>query len=182
MSPAVPTDSELELSTDRLVLEPITTRHAEELCSLFADAELHRYLPSDPPSLEVQRTQCERWARRRSPDGTELWLNWAARHRADNQVIAHLQAGVVGAVASLAYVVARDHQQQGVATEALRAVMALLRDRFDVTELTAHIDTRNHVSIALVKRLGLQQEQLIEGADFFKGEPSDEYVFKLRLG
>jgi len=178
--PALPADSELSLSTDRLVLEPITTAHAEEIHALFSDEELHRFVPFEPLSLEDQRAQCATWQSRRSPDGKELWLNWAARYR--EQVIGHFQIGVENdGVGVLGYLVARAWQRQGFAAEALRAVMTFARERLHVVEYKAWIDTRNCASVALVERLGLQQIAVVQAADFFKGAQSDEYVFSIRL-
>lgn len=170
------------LSTLRLALEPITENHARELCELFLDPELHLFVPFEPLPFEKQRERCARWEKRLSPDGDELWLNWAARSKATGDVIAHFQAGVNrDAVASIGYLVARKSQGQGIATEGLENVLAYLRDDLGVHEAKAWIDTRNEPSIRLVKKLGMNQVGFVENADFFKGASSDEFVFSKPL-
>lgn len=166
------------LATSRLILDPIDQRHAEELCELFSDPELHRFIPTEPISIEKQRERCDRWARRRSPDGKEVWLNWIARDKDSGQAIGHFQAGVgQEGRASIGYLVARSHQGKGISTAALHTVFTYLRDRLGVREVKAWSDTRNEASHRLARRLGMVQVDFIKDADFFKGTSSDEYVF-----
>jgi ribosomal-protein-alanine N-acetyltransferase len=169
------------LTTERLLLEPIVESHAEELCELLRDPELHHFVPYEPISLERQRERCVKWAKRRSPDGTELWLNWAARDQRPQMpttIIAHFQAGVkLDHTASVGYVVGRDFQRQGIAFEGLTAVFKYLNEILGVKEIRAWSDTRNHASHRLAEKLGMTQIDVIKDADFFKGASSDEFVF-----
>jgi len=142
-SPLVPDIDQLRLETSRLFLEPVEESHAEELWELFRDPELHHFVPFEPQSLEKQRERCSRWAKRCSPDGSEIWLNWAARDKGMRTVIAHFQAGVKQTgVASIGYLVARKHQKQGIAAEGLETVFTYLRDVLHVRELKAWSDRR----------------------------------------
>lgn len=167
-----------ELKTTRLVLEPITELHAEELWKFFSDTELHHFVPFEPPTLAQQIERCVRWAKRRSPDGKELWLNWAARDKKSEKIVAHIQAGVKDdKIASIGYVVSRDFQRSGIATECLEVVFEYLRDSLEVKEVKAWSDTRNEASHRLVEKLGMVKIETIKDADFFKGKSSDEFVF-----
>lgn len=168
------------LHTARLVLEPVVEEHAEELCELYGDPELHRYVPYELMTLGQHRARCRVWATRTSPDGRELWLNWAGRERKSGAVIAHFQATVAVEETSVAYVVAAAFQRKGLAREGMRAVFAYLRDVLAVPEIKAYIDTRNEASQRLAKSLGMVQEDFVKDADFFKGETSDEFVFAVR--
>lgn len=115
---------------------------------------------------------------RRSPDGSELWLNWAGRDRATGKVIAHFQVGIKSdGVASVGYLVAKEFQGKGVATEGLQSVFSYISKNLGVREVKAWSDTRNKASHQLAKRLGMNQVEFIKDADFFKGATSDEYVF-----
>jgi ribosomal-protein-alanine N-acetyltransferase len=168
------------LETGRLVLEPVVEAHAEELCELFRDPDLHRYVPYEEMKLDQHRARCRVWATRTSPDGSELWLNWAGRERESRTVIAHFQASVTSEEASVAYLVVAAFQRRGFAREGLRAVFDYLRDVLAVPEIKAWIDTRNEPSQRLAKSLGMVQVDFVKDADFFKGETSDEYVFGVR--
>lgn len=168
--------------TSRLVVEPITEAHAEAMWQLFADPELHRFVPYEPLTLEKQRERCARWEMRRSPDGQELWLNWAGRDKTTNEIMAHFQAGVkADAPASVGYLVARAFQRRGFAFEGLDAVFAYLRDALGVHEVKAWTDTRNTASHRLAQKLGMMNVETIKDADFFKGATSDEFVFARSL-
>lgn len=170
------------LETARLVLEPIVESHAEEMWTLFNDPELHHYVPFEPLSLEKQKERCARWASRRSPDGAEIWLNWAGRDKASGLVVAHFQGGVKEpGSASIGYLVAKAYQRKGYAAEGLEAVFEYLRSELGVREVKAWSDTRNVASHQLARKLGMEQVEFIKDADFFKGQSSDEYVFARRL-
>jgi ribosomal-protein-alanine N-acetyltransferase len=168
------------LTTARLELEPIQLSHAKELWELFSDLRLHEFVPTEPPTLEAQQQRCMRWSRGRSPDGAEIWINWAARDKMSGSLIGHFQVGIkTDGTATIGYTVANHFQGKGYATEALRGVFDLLQDKFQVIKINASADTRNLASHRLAEKLGMKKVATIKGADFFKGKASDEYVFSL---
>jgi [ribosomal protein S5]-alanine N-acetyltransferase len=170
------------LETERLRLEPVEESHAAELHGFFSDQELHRFVPYEPLTLEAQKQKCARWATRRSPDGKELWLNWAGRRKDSGALAGHFQVGVSeDGIASVGYVVGRAHQNLGLATEAMLAVFSYLERDLAIREVKAWSDSRNLASHRLAQKLGMRFVEKIPGADFFKGEPSDEHVFSRRL-
>ena len=170
------------LTTPRLILEPIEEHHAEELCELFRDPELHHFVPFEPLTLEKQRERCTRWAKRISLDGSEIWLNWAGRDKESKKVIAHFQSGVKqDGIATIGYLVARTYHGKGIATEGLRAVITFLKNAHAVREVKAWSDSRNVASHRLAKKLGMTQVDFIKDADFFKGATSDEFVFSINI-
>ena len=168
------------LETDRLYLGPIAEGHAPELVELFEDRELHLFVPFEPPTLEEQQKRCARWAIGYSPDGAEIYLNWAARDKKSGKLVGHFQSGIKNAnEASIGYIVAREFQGIGLAQEALRAVFNYLRDVRKVKVIKAWTDTRNQASHRLAERLGMKIVEMIKNADFFKGTSSDEFVFAI---
>ncbi|MGZ3687107.1 MAG: GNAT family N-acetyltransferase [Bdellovibrionota bacterium] len=176
--PPIPDEDELRLETPRLLLEPVTEAHAEELVALFADPELHHFVPFEAPTLETQKERCSRWSKRRSVDGKEIWLNWLAREKKTGAVVAHFQVGFkADLIATIGYVVGRAFQKKGMATEGLENIFLFLRDRLGIKEVKAWTDTRNEASHRLARKLGMVQVDFIKNADFFKGASSDEFVF-----
>lgn len=167
------------LKTARLILESIDESHATELWNLFSDTELHTFVPMEPPTLEQQVEKCARWAKRRSTDGTELWLG---RNIQTKMPVGHFQAGLKGdGIASIGYVVARRYQNLGMATEALKIIFNYLQKTLAVCEIKAWSDTRNLASHHLAKKMGMTQIEVIKNVDFFKGAASDEYVFSRKF-
>ena len=170
--------------TSRLTLEPLGAAHAERLFEPFSDLALYKFLPSDPPaSLQAMRERYRRLEMRRSPDGTQLWLNWAVKHPS-------AYAGLVEATvnkdasAHIAYFTFRNFQRQGLASEAVEAVLMHLKNDVGVDRALALVDTRNEASWRMLERLGFERHKLIKDADNFKGSSSDEYEYArdLRAG
>ena len=172
-----------QLETPRTLLEVITERHAKEICELFADQRLHEFVPFEPPTLEQQLERCRRWEKRRSPDGSEIWLNWAAREKESGRIIGHFQAGIKkDNSASIGYVIARASQGKGLATEAMREIFKTLSEKFSVSIVKAWTDSRNVASHRLAQKLGMVHVETIKDADSFKGATSDEYVYAKKIG
>jgi ribosomal-protein-alanine N-acetyltransferase len=144
------------LTTDRLVLEPLVAGHAETLYAVLSEPELYRYLDyGPPPSLEHLRAVYEELEARVSPDGSQLWLNWAVRPHG-RPPVGFVQATVGGADAWVAYVLARESWDRGFATEAVQAMIGHLRSACGVTRFLATTDEGNGRSIRLLRRLGFR--------------------------
>jgi RimJ/RimL family protein N-acetyltransferase len=176
--PRAPGD-DAPLRTERLVLEPLVEAHAARLFASFADPLLYTYIPGDPPaSIDVLRERYRRLEKRASPDGTERWLNWAARLVDAPSYVGLIEATAhADATASLAYFVFSAHGRRGYGVEAAGVVVDHLFESHRVRTVRANIDTRNLAAIRLVKRLGFLQERLVLQADRFKDTVSDEWVF-----
>ena len=172
--------AETPLATARLRLEPLLPRHAAQLYPCLRDEALYTFIPQEPPaSLAAVEARYRRLAARRSPDGAEIWLNWAARLRGADEYVGTFQATVrADATALLAYMIFTPFQRRGYAREGCVAVLACLAHEWGVTMVAAEIDTRNAASIALVEALGFTRVALRANADFFKGSSSDEYRYE----
>lgn len=107
------------LTTERLILRPLTTADAADLFFVFGDDEVMRYWVSFPhPSVERTR---EEIARITAPVKAR---QWAICLKEDNRA-----AGVIGflgneGVPGIGYILRRDLWWRGFGTEALRAVVA----------------------------------------------------------
>ena len=182
MSLQRPSEEDLLIITERLILEPVLPVHAEEMTKVLSSQALYNFVPQDPPVLEKLQRTYEIWSRRISPEKDELWLNWVARCKETNQLIGHFQAGYKGPEeASIAYTVGVPFQRKGFATEALQIILNFLQESLAARTVKAWIDTRNTPSIDLVKKLNMEQIEFIEKADHFKGCDSDEYIFQITL-
>lgn len=163
------------------MLEPLQASHAGFLYASLRDDDLYGFIPQDPPVSE--HALWERYTRleaRRSPDGREVWLNWAARLLKTADYVGTFEATVLpGRTACVAYMVFAPYQGRSYATEGLRRVVAYLSAEHHVKTIVAEIDTRNAGSIALVERLGFTRAGMVTDADFFKGTSSDEYRYEL---
>ncbi len=182
---------EEKLETRRISLEPISASHAARVYEYLLDERLYRFIPQEPPEfLQALEERYRALSSRVSPDGREVWLNWAMRERgSDVGYIGLLEATVceervaeerVAMVAYVAYTVFVEHQKKGFAAEGCDRIVRHLFEDYGVAVVAAEIDTRNKASISLVESLGFERVATVKDADFFKGSSSDEYRYELR--
>jgi ribosomal-protein-alanine N-acetyltransferase len=181
------------LETERLLLEPLLPEHATLLFEGLADERLYRFIPSDPPeSLEALETRYRKLSSRRSPDGSEVWLNFAMRLREgttpeDGAVPRATYVGTLEATvfpnrsAYLAYTVFVPFWRQGYAKEGCARMLSHLLEDYRVRVVVAEMDTRNAASISLAEVLGFERVGTTLGADHFKGSVSDEHRYELHV-
>jgi RimJ/RimL family protein N-acetyltransferase len=174
-------EGENNLETDRLILEPLRRRHARHLFPALSDTRIYTFIPQDPPtSLLDLENRYQQLENRRSPAGDEAWLNWAIRLKQPHKYIGTVQATVRQDHSSLlAYELSTDFQGNGYATESCARVIESLFADYEMVEIVAEVDTRNAASWKLLERLSFERVLTRLGADFFKGEKSDEYTYKL---
>jgi RimJ/RimL family protein N-acetyltransferase len=175
-----PAPGDLSLVTERLILEPLVVSHAQTLYPLLCDERLYTYIPEEPPtSVDALAARYQRLEARRSPDGQQVWLNWAARLRAGSSYVGTFQATIMpDQTALLAYMIFPSQQRQGYAREGGRRVIEHLAREHDVRLIVSEIDTRNRASISVVEALGFVRVAERPAADFFKGAVSDEYRYE----
>jgi RimJ/RimL family protein N-acetyltransferase len=95
------------------------------------------------------------WEARQSPDGRELWLNWAAKLREPGEYVGWFQSTVRrGGQAEIAYMIFAPYRRHGYATEAARAMIDYLSRRHRVATIWITVDRRNAASLAVGHSLG----------------------------
>ncbi|HEY0006646.1 MAG TPA: GNAT family protein [Pyrinomonadaceae bacterium] len=173
---------ETNLETERLVLEPLRREHARHLFQALSDTRIYSFIPQDAPlSLAALQARYERLEARRSNAADEVWLNWAIRLKAQARYVGTVQATIrQDRTALLAYELSPEFWRQGIATESCQRVIESLFAEHAVAEILAEVDTRNTASWMLLERLSFERTGLRQRADFFKGEFSDEYTYRLR--
>jgi RimJ/RimL family protein N-acetyltransferase len=143
------------LRTARLLLEPITVEHAGELATALRDDNVYAFIGGQPESASWWLRRLAAWQRRRSPDGTELWLNWAVRITATKMLIGYVQATVVEQQADIAYVIGLPWQRQGYGREATAAMVDYVVAEFDITSVRAWIADGHIASQRVAQATGL---------------------------
>ena len=145
------------LQTPRLVLEPQTEAHAGEMYAVLTDPAIYEFENEAPASVEVLRERYRKLETGRSPDGTQLWLNWVVRLRGDGQAIGYVQATVLAdAQALIAYEFGSAWWGRGLAHEATAAAIEELRRQYGVRAVGAVFKKLNQRSRRLLARLGLR--------------------------
>jgi RimJ/RimL family protein N-acetyltransferase len=127
----------------------------DDAAALF---ELREWLNAG--DLEALRARLRAWESRRSPDGSERWLNWIVL---DDEPAAWVQATIRGDAALVAYAVLPARRGEGVATEAVVAVTSWLHEQHPVVE--AHIADDNLASQAVARRAGFVRTDRTSGGE-----------------
>lgn len=175
------TYTEPTLTTERLVLEPLTAWHGESLFPFLKEPLLYTFIPREPPlasSHVVKRFDAIQG--RKSPDGKDWWLNWAVRV-ATNGYCGVVEATVPEAGPALvAYTVFLNHQRQGYGREAMAALIDHLAVQ-GITEAAAFIDTRNAPSIRLIEALGFHRVATHRAREKLRGRFVDDHEYRKNL-
>lgn len=169
------------LLTTRLRLEPIAVAHARAMFDVLRDPAIYCWIPQEPPaSVADVEARFARISQRTAPGRDAQWLNWTVWR--DAEAIGIVEATVsADATADIAYLFSPRIWGQGFASEAVAAALDAMAaagaTRFDAT-----LDARNAPSRALVQRLGFSCIAHNPRAAQFKGEWSDEEVWRRALG
>lgn len=158
------------LRTPRLLLRRASLRDLDDLHAVFSDPASMRY-----------------WSRpeHETLDETRTWLGkmMAAGSDSDDFVIEH-DGRVIGKAGAwklpeIGYVLHPSFWRQGLAREALDAVIPWLFARHDVDALTAEVDPRNVASLALLARLGFAETHRAERTLLWRDEWCDSVYLAL---
>jgi [ribosomal protein S5]-alanine N-acetyltransferase len=174
----------LQLTTNRLTLEPLTVAHAPLLHPGFADPSLYKWIPNDPLTLAELTAKYERIMRGPRDNPVELWRNFAARLNGAEPptYVGEIETSVFpGDYVYLAYFIFTPWQGQDFSHEACSAVLAHVRETFAIKRVVIEMDIRNTASWKLAESLGGKRVATKPDADFFKGESSDEYHYEIIL-
>ncbi|HTV75322.1 MAG TPA: GNAT family N-acetyltransferase [Candidatus Acidoferrales bacterium] len=135
-----------------LRLELLRETHAATLFALLRDPELWRYCDGEPPASQAAlAARFRHLETRRSPDGSQAWLNWVVM--VADRATGFVQATVTGEIAQIAYVIGRKHQSRAIATRAVTEMLVILEQDYGVREFQATVDARNEPSLRLLTRL-----------------------------
>ena len=138
----------------RIVLEPQTASHAEEMFAVLSDPAIYEYENEPPASVAWLQERFKKLETRRSADGKEHWLNWVIRLPASG-LIGYVQATVhPEGRAAIAYVLASRFWGRGLAYEAVHAMITVLAQDYGVRRLSAVFKRQNRRSLRLLERLG----------------------------
>lgn len=122
-------------------LVPLCAADARDLAGLLEEPNLRGWLRSE--DVRDLRERFEGWEVRRSPDGSEEWLNWVVRATDGGRALGWVQATVGEGPVLVAYATLPNERGHGIATAALEALMAELRGRLSDVVFEAHIHPDN---------------------------------------
>lgn len=142
------------LETPRFILRELVREDAAALYPTFADAESMRWWSRGP---FTDLDELADYLTERSP--TWNARTWAVTDRAGGAVIGRITVADRGDdICELGYVVAKERMGEGVASEALAAVIAQLFEVEGKRRIYADVDPDNTASNRLMEKLGFTLE------------------------
>lgn len=169
------------IRTERLDLAPLTGDDAPRVYEYRALPEVARYQAWVPTSLDEVRRFTERLHSVRF-DTPGTWYQFGMRLRGSGLLVGDLGVNFPAGEprqAEMGFTLAPEHQRQGYATEAVRAVLGHLFGVLGKHRVFASVDPRNAASVALLRRVGMRQEAHLRQSLWLKGEWVDDLVFAI---
>ena len=141
------------LHTRRLVLEPISRSHADQLLELVRDERLFAFQPHWLPSeLDALRERFAIYETGRSSLGRKQF-NWVARRVSDQAYVGTVQTTFWEKGPQIGYMVFAPYWRKGYGKEEVAAVIGYLKDEGDSAVVWTSVDADNIASRALLESL-----------------------------
>ena len=168
-----------EIATERLLLRPFRMSDVDDVYDYAQDSKWGRFLPVPKPYL---RSDAEEFLRR------QLAKTWS--DEPDWAVV--LDGKVIGGVSlhdrdrerrtiELGYAVARAHWSRGLATEAVKAIVAAAFTSLDLTHISARADVRNTASWRVMEKAGMTRKRVVQEDAPSGGPPIDMVVYAISI-
>lgn len=171
---------EYPLRTERLTLRPFRPADLDYVADVYGRPEVVRYLYDEvhtrSQAEEKLRQRIEKVAIEQEGDAIVLAAEAGGAVVGDVTLIYRSEAHGQGEVG---WAIHPDHQGNGYATEASRAMLGLGFDGLGLHRVVARCDGRNTASVAVMERLGMRKEAHFVENEFVKGEWADEIVYAM---
>jgi len=158
------------IRTRRLTLRPVRDDDLDALYAIYSDPKVMRYINLPHPDRARTALMIARIRAAHAETGLEYVVE------RDGAVVG--KAGL-WRLAEIGYAFRPDQWGQGIATEAVGAVVDAAFARFPgIAAVTAEIDPCNHASAALLTRLGFREVDRVVGAAEIGGECCDSALWR----
>lgn len=171
---------DLPIHTSRLILRPFTRGDVDAVFAYRRREDVARYLFDGQMSREscAEAVQLRIGQLDLVEEGDRVVL--AVERREGGEMIGEIsliwrsaaaQQGEVG------YILNPQFHGHGYASEAVRALITLGFERFEMHRIFARCDPRNIPSYRLMERLGMRREAHFRGHALIKGEWAEEFIY-----
>lgn len=168
------------LRTKRFTLRAAREQDCLDILALYSDERVAQYLPLAPFETVDDAMGELGWYTKIFVE--KSGLRWMIEDAVSGRVIGtcgFLNREEVHNRAEIGYDLHPDYWGQGVMTEVAHAVLQFGFMNMELNKIEAKADPQNKGSIALLQKLGFQQEGLLREHEFEKGRYVDLAVFSL---
>lgn len=159
------------LETERCLVREITTEDVTRLYEIYADPAITSYIEALYTDETAERSYIRDYID--NVYGFFGYGMWIVINKADGQLIGRAGIEPKEDFAELGYVIAREYQNQGYATEVCRAILTYAADRLGLPEVYVRVQKENAASLRICEKLQFQPVP--------RAEDSDMLLFTLRL-
>jgi|SRR5688572_7917589 len=168
------------ITTERLRLRWLTPDDVHALFGIFGDPDVCRYwsrpaLGDVAAAAALQQEIAQLFAER-------SLFQWGIAEIESNRVIGTCTLAGLSSQhkrAEIGFALARHAWGHGYVTEAVTALLAFAFDTLQLHRIEADVDPRNHRSIAVLERVGFEQEGYLRERYHLNGEVQDALFYGL---
>ena len=161
-----------QLETERLILRPLRLADLDDVLEYAADEEWSRFLGGIP--FPYSGRDGEEYLARSILNSWDLSPQFGLEFEARLVGSVSVRIQPQHRTAELGYAIARRVWGQGLAVEAVSAVISWSFEKLDLVKVYAAADSRNERSIRVMQKLGLKQEGLLRQNRIVRGAQIDE--------
>lgn len=167
------------VQTERLHLEPVTTKNARELWTVLNAPDLRRF--QDIPRVRAEEFERQVRARPRALNGRSTGrFEWLIRRSDTNAAVGWISLRIndrTPHIGELGYSLIEEARGFGFASEALLGVIYEAFDGGDLGEVQACCVPQNSASRRVLERTNFREERLIRSGAVIRGRPVDVVLF-----
>lgn len=168
------------LETDRLILRQITKEDAEDILTYLSDKDVMKYYGLAPFHSVGEALDEILWYQ--SIFEKKTGMRWGITRKGQDKVIG--SCGFLNLVqqhyrSEIGFELSKDNWGQGIASEALEAVIKYGFEQMNLQRIQALIEPPNLSSQKLVERKGFIKEGLLRNYEFTNGKFDDLLMYSL---
>ncbi len=168
------------LTTERLILRPISEKDASEIFFFRSDPDMMRYIDRQPATSIEQAVDWVKMIR----SGIEKNENilWGLQLKNDNKLIGNITFWRIEKEhyrAEIGYMLHTAHQGKGLMKEAMTAALDYGFNTIKLHSVEANVNPANDASIKLLERTGFVREAYFRENYFFNGKFIDSAIYSL---
>ncbi|MEK5038348.1 GNAT family N-acetyltransferase [Sporosarcina sp. FSL K6-3457] len=168
------------IETERLILRQVTTEDATDMFAYLSDQDVVEPMGLDPFETVKDVWDEIGWYTSIYEEGTGI--RWGITLKDSGKVIG--SCGFLNRIpkhyrAEVGYEVSKDYWGQGIASEALEAVVKYGYHHLQLERIEALIEPANVASQKLVEKQGFEKEGLLRHYEFARGKFDDLYMYSI---
>jgi RimJ/RimL family protein N-acetyltransferase len=169
----------MKINTHRLFLEKLDLKHAEAFYAYRSDAETNKYQGWIPYALE----DCKHFIKNRIAkqiNEDDSWFQFAIILKDTNTLVGDLGVHFIENnqhQVEIGCTISKEFHQNGIASEALIAVIDYLFSDLKKHRITASIDPNNIASIKMVEKIGFRKEAHFKESLLVNGVWTDDVIY-----